>query len=254
MHISNLKIVFVSILLCYYSEIRAQRLGIKPLIGIVNNGLSMYFDPNSQGGIFTQADQFEPRATTGFVISYKLTPILEIEAGLQWHPTTIKYDIYKNYTFVPENYIGRNQYTVRYDTYHLAFSKQLKELGTHSKLRTIVGISFFNVNSGMSSKVYYEADTMVKESGGGSALSLNGLRRISWGALVGIGDEICIKNHPVGEIRLLAKYNFTPIAGAYSIIQDNSITVRNEYRANRLSFEASLLINLSSLLGEKFSD
>lgn len=244
--------LLVICLFLIHKNILAQKLGIKPIIGISNNGSAAIYNSN-QLFRFTEADQFEPRATYGLHITYRITPKISIESGLQNVASVLKYEVKDPDNF--SNTIGRFEATLSRRTLHLGFSNVFKEINESHKLKTILAVTFLNTNrmSGAFRRpITYDVDTNVVLSTNVIGHSiLNGYNKIAWGLMFGIGDEIFVKNNPVGEIRVIARYHFRPILGAYTDLK-GSVISRNEYATKNLTFETSLLINLSSILGNKW--
>jgi hypothetical protein len=245
MHLSFIG-VFTLILISKMSF--AQRLGIKPIIGYTYNGVgASYFGRNTL--VFTESNQFNPMLTGGLHLSYQLLPKYSVEMGIQNIATSINYRIYNVNN---GETIGENRVAIGNTYYHIGFSKIIKELNQNHKIKGTVGVTFYTLNRlnlRSTREFNYWADTsIVMSSGYVGDFILNGFNNISWGMMGGIGDEIYIKGKPVGEIRFTARYNFRPVMGAFSTIKHENNLHTNEYIANRLTFETSVLINLSSLL------
>jgi hypothetical protein len=199
---------------------------------------------------FTQKGSPQIRAVYGLLFSYHIKPQWSIEAAVASLPTNINYTMYHPQTAAD---IGWLNITTRYWQYQFGTTLNIAQLNSYNQLKAIAGLTVLNTNSVQSNALNNQSiDTnFVKYSSRVSGLELNNFNQYAWGMMFGLGNEIIIKQKAVAEIRLCARYHINPIAGAYSLFSNNGVLYKNEYIANKLSFDASVLINLSALLGAK---
>jgi hypothetical protein len=228
-----------------------QKLGIKPLIGYTFNGVGASYYPGNIA-VFTEAEQFNPLITGGLFISYQTSPTFGVEIGMQNIATSINYRIFN---ISNSETVGEMNVAIQNTYYHIGFTKLIKEINKTHKIKGTCGINFYTLDNSATRgrQTNYRADTnFVTESGYVGNFLLNGFNDISWGMTGGIADEIYIKGKQIGEFRFIARYNFRPTIGAFSKMRIGNEIYTNEYISNRLTFETSLLINLSSILGNKW--
>jgi hypothetical protein len=243
--------IYTILLLLITNHAYAQKLGIKPLLGYTYNEVSRSYIRNQAK--FSESQTNKPVIMGGLIISYQLSPKYGIETGVQNIAHSLSYRVFDPNLNYPT--VSSLTHVVRHRFYHLAFTTMIRELNANNKLKSTVGITVFNVNSNMTSgqRSRYSVDTSIYETFTSlvSSESLTGTN-LSWGLMGGIGNEIYLKGNPVGEIRLISRYNFKPVYGAYTNMKFSNATYTNEYITNRFSFEVSFLLNLSSLLGNKW--
>ena len=219
----------------------SQRLGIKPFVGIQHNNSSLVYE---RGVLpFTIVNQNEVRAVYGLLISYQLNPKWGIETSIQSSPSVISYSMYNPAS--SGTIIGSLTETIRFWQYQFNASYTLKQMNQYNRLKGLAGFTIYDLSSGMRTfnpDNYYNTD-FIKLSSGVGAIEYNNFEKYSYGLMLGLGNDFMIKNKVIAEARLTARYNINPIMGAYSVLKFQGKEYTNEYVANRLSFNAVLLVN-----------
>jgi hypothetical protein len=226
----------------------AQRLGIKPFAGISYNGSKVIIDDG--GPLFTESQQASVRFTGGILFSYAINPKCGIEYGYSSLAYSVNYNIFNPLNLENAGHFNR---TERRNFHQLNFTQTFYKHNDHLQLKWIAGFNFFNVNNVTGGKLSSNSiDTTianVSDFNLKSQYSYNSFR--NWGTAVnfGIGSEFLFKQRVIAEWRLSALYTSNPFTGSYCYIDLNGTKYKNEHEANQLSFNSTLLINLSSLLG-----
>lgn len=233
----------------------AQRLGIKPFLGVHYNTTRVI---NHDNLLFTDVGLGHIRSTFGLLLTYQITPKWGAEFGFTNTPTILNYTVKNPITNENGGSITEGR---RYLNFQLNGSFLFYEKASWYKLKVIGGFELNNKKFPLIQMVNKpdQLDTnivnvnFINTTKTYSKLT-DPLFGLINGITAGIGSELLIKKKVVAELRISTRYVFYPGLSSSINYEVNGTNFANEIVARNLSFNAIVLINLSTLLGSKWRD
>lgn len=247
------RLLFLLIVIFFTPKIsNAQRLGIKPIIGIADNGTIHFHKANPS---FAQSTFSAPRPFVGLLISYSISPQWDIEIAWQRRPLSLAAELLNPKT---QDIIGRFDAAFKLNHYQFNITKKIKDFSSNFSLKAIGGFELIKTSVGYGGKFKSSnPDTIILPNykpGLLSPLSFNSGKNWTSGFTLGLGTVWKVREKNIAELRVCAAYQLQTLHGLSMIAKVNGIEQEEKFKSTQLNYNVTLLLNLSTILGSKWKN